>query len=126
MKMIALAAAGGALGSAARYMIGSAAGHFLGHGFPWATLIVNITGSFAMGVLIELAALKFNVPLELRVFLATGILGGYTTFSAFSLDFVVLYERKAYGLAMAYMGASVTLSILALFAGLYIVRMAIQ
>lgn len=75
-----------------------------------------------MGVLVELMALKLNVSEDVRHFLFTGILGGFTTFSAFSLDFVALTERKAHLLAWTYLSASVTLSILALFAGLWLVR----
>ena len=75
-----------------------------------------------MGVLIELMALKLNISEDVRHFLTTGILGGFTTFSAFSLDFAALTERKAHLLAWTYLSASVLLSILALFAGLWLVR----
>ena len=122
MKLILLAAAGGAIGAAGRYIVGISAVRLLGHGFPWGTLSVNILGSFLMGVLIEAWALRFNAPQEVRVFLATGLLGGFTTFSAFSLDLVTLFERKDYGTALIYLMGSVGLSILALFAGLYVMR----
>lgn len=122
MKLVLLAAAGGAIGAASRYLVGITAIRLLGHGFPWATLSVNILGSFLMGVLIEAWALRYDAPQELRVFLTTGILGGFTTFSAFSLDFVTLYERKEYGSALLYLLGSVSLSIIALFAGLYLMR----
>ncbi len=89
-------------------------------------MIVNITGSFIMGLLISLMALAWSTSQEMRVFLATGILGGFTTFSAFSLDFVTLYERKEYGLAFGYAGGSVVLSLLAVFAGLYLARTVFQ
>jgi CrcB protein len=75
-----------------------------------------------MGVLVELMALKLNLGNETRAFLTTGILGGFTTFSAFSLDFALLVERKAYGHALAYGAGSVALSLIAVFAGLYLVR----
>lgn len=122
MKMFLMAAAGGAFGAGARYLVGVGALRLIGSGFPWGTLIVNIVGSFLMGVLIEGAALKWSMTNEMRTFLATGILGGFTTFSAFSLDFAVLMERKANAAAMLYLGASVGLSILALFAGLSVIR----
>lgn len=85
-------------------------------------MIVNVTGCFIMGLLIELMARKLDVSLEMRAFLTTGILGGFTTFSAFSLDFALLVERKAYAAAFGYCAASVTLSLVAVFAGLAIVR----
>ena len=117
-----LAAAGGAIGASARYLVGVSAVRLLGHGFPWGTLIVNIAGSLLMGILIEAWALRFNAPQDVRVFMTTGILGGFTTFSAFSLDVVTLFERKDYGSALFYLLGSVGLSIFALFAGLYIAR----
>ena len=89
-------------------------------------MIVNVTGSFIMGLLIAIMALAWSTSQEMRVFLITGILGGFTTFSAFSLDFATLYERKEYGLAVAYAGGSVVLSVLAVFAGLYVVRTVLQ
>lgn len=122
MKLVLLVALGGAIGSTLRYLVGLASGWLFGIGFPWGTIAVNIAGSLAMGLLIGLAASKFQLTNELRVFIATGILGGFTTFSAFSLDFALLFERKDYGLAGLYLAGSVGLSILALFAGLYLVR----
>ncbi len=115
-------ALGGAIGSAARYGVTVWSGRVLGAGFPWGTLAVNIIGCFTMGLLIELMAQKLNVSMETRAFLTTGILGGFTTFSAFSLDFALLVERKSYGLAGAYAAGSVILSLAAVFAGLYLVR----
>lgn len=126
MKMFLMAAMGGAIGAAGRYLVGVGAIRFLGPGFPWGTLTVNVVGCFIMGLLIEMFALRYSVTNEIRTFLTTGILGGFTTFSAFSLDFATLMERKAQGLAVVYLGASVGLSILALFAGLYIARVALQ
>ncbi len=122
MKLVLLAAAGGALGSSARYLFSVAAAKLLGMGFPWGTLGVNIIGSLLMGLLIELGALKLSMSQEWRVFLATGVLGGFTTFSAFSLDFAVLFERRDHLLAVLYLLGSVGLSLLALFAGLHLVR----
>lgn len=122
MKLVLLVALGGAIGSVLRYLVGLASGWLFGANFPWGTIFVNIAGSLAMGLVIGLAASKFQLTNELRVFAATGILGGFTTFSAFSLDFALLFERRDYGLAGLYLAGSVGLSILALFAGLYLVR----
>lgn len=115
-------ALGGAIGSVARYAVNVGVGKSLGSAFPWHTVIVNVVGCFAMGVLIELMARKLNVGQEARAFLTTGILGGFTTFSAFSLDFALLVERKTYGLAGLYAAGSVILSLAAVFAGLSLVR----
>lgn len=122
MPTILWVALGGAIGSAARYGVNVWAGRMLGSEFPWHTFIVNVVGCFAMGVLVELMALKLNVGNETRAFLTTGILGGFTTFSAYSLDFAVLVERKSYGTALAYGTGSVALSLIAVFAGLSLVR----
>lgn len=124
MKIVMLTsvAAGGAIGAAARYLSASAAIRLLGPNFPWGTMFVNVLGSFVMGVLVELMALKINVSPPMRVFLITGVLGGFTTFSAFSLDVAVLVEKKAHISAGFYAAASVGLSVLALFAGLMVVR----
>jgi CrcB protein len=122
MKLVLLAAAGGALGSSARYLVNVGAGKLLGMGFPWGTLIVNVAGCFIMGVLVGLGATRVSLTDEARVFLMTGILGGFTTFSAFSADFALLVERKNFGLAALYIGSSVALSLFAVFAGLYLIR----
>ncbi len=122
MKLVLLAAAGGALGSASRYLISLASGLLFGVNFPWGTITVNIIGSFIMGLVVALGALKFHITNEMRVLIATGFLGGFTTFSAFSLDFALLFERKEYGLAGLYLAGSVSLSILALFAAFLLVR----
>jgi len=122
MNGLLLVALGGAIGAAGRHLVGLATLRAFGPGFPWGTLSVNIIGSFLMGVLIEIMALKLNASSEFRLFLATGILGGFTTFSAFSLDVVVMIERQQMLLAATYAGASVGVSVLALFAGLAVVR----
>ncbi len=126
MKMVLLAALGGAVGAAGRYLLGVGAARAFGLAFPWGTLIVNIAGCFLMGVLIALLALRFSVGHEVRVFLATGILGGFTTFSAFALDVVTLAERKQLLEAGLYLGATVVLSILGLYLGLWAVRVALS
>ncbi len=122
MPTVLWVALGGAIGSAARYGVNVWSGRILGSEFPWHTFIVNVAGCFTMGVLVSLMALKLNVGLEIRSFLTTGILGGFTTFSAFSLDFALLVERKTYGAALAYGVGSVVLCLIAVFAGLYLVR----
>jgi CrcB protein len=122
MALTLWVAAGGAIGAALRHLVNVWSGRVLGAEFPWHTLIVNVAGCFVMGLLIEGMALRLNVSNEVRAFLTTGILGGFTTFSAFSLDFALLIERKTYGLAGAYAASSVVLSILACFAGLALVR----
>ncbi|MBA2124983.1 fluoride efflux transporter CrcB [Hyphomicrobium methylovorum] len=122
MKLLLLASSGGAIGAGLRHLIGRAFMHQGLVNFPWATLVINISGSFLIGVLIEVLALRYNASNELRTFLVTGILGGYTTFSAFSLEFATLYERGDLVQAFGYVLASVVLSILAVFAGLWIAR----
>ncbi len=123
--MLLAIAAGGALGSVARYLMGIAASKAFGLDFPWGTLIINIAGSFLIGAFVELFALKWDLPQEARVFLTVGICGGFTTFSTFSLDAWVLIERGELGLAGAYVVASVVLSIAALVGALHVVRAAV-
>jgi fluoride exporter len=113
---------GGGIGAALRHGINIAAARALGTGFPYGTIIINIVGSLAMGLIAEYFALKGALPQHLRLFLTTGILGGFTTFSAFSLEAALLYERGQLAGAAAYVIGSVTLAIAALFAGLAIVR----
>jgi CrcB protein len=113
---------GGGIGAALRHGVNLAAARLLGSGFPYATAIENVTGSLAMGLLAGYFAFRGGPSQHWQLFLTTGILGGYTTFSAFSLDAVLLYERGAIGLAALYVGASVALSIAGLFAGLAIMR----
>jgi fluoride exporter len=122
MPLILWVAAGGALGSALRYMVNIWSGRIMGMDFPWGTLIVNVLGCFIMGVLVNMMALKITLTQESRAFLTVGVLGGFTTFSAFSLDVALLVERKTYLAAAAYGTASVLLSLGAVFAGLALVR----
>ncbi len=114
--------AGGAIGSMARYLLAGWMQSPAWSGFPYGIFLVNVSGGFIMGVLTEAMALKFNVSPELRAFLTTGILGGYTTFSTFSLESALLIERHAYASAAIYIAGSALLSIAALFMGLWIVR----
>jgi len=113
---------GGGLGSSLRHLINVVSIRSLGTAFPFHTFIINITGSTVMGLIAGYLAFKGEAAQSWRLFLMTGILGGYTTFSAFSLDAAVLYERGAIGLALLYVLGSVVLSILGLFAGLALVR----
>lgn len=113
---------GGGIGAAIRHGMNIGVGRALGTGFPYGTLIINVTGSFVMGLIAGYFALKGDASQNWRLFLTTGILGGYTTFSAFSLDAALLYERGEVGAAGIYVLSSVVLSIAGLFAGLAIVR----
>ncbi len=115
-------AAGGAIGAVLRYFVSMRATDWLGISFPYGTLIVNILGSFIMGAFIGYLAKTLPHSMELRAFVAIGILGGFTTFSAFSLDAVSLIENGHLGQGAIYIISSVLVSILALFAGLYLVR----
>ncbi|MCC6598568.1 MAG: fluoride efflux transporter CrcB [Alphaproteobacteria bacterium] len=115
-------ATGGALGALARYGVSIAAGRVWGLDFPYGTVIVNVLGSFLMGVVIAGFAHIWQPSESLRLLIVTGFLGGFTTFSTFSLDFVALWERHEYMIAATYLGGSVFLSILALFAGMAVMR----
>jgi len=115
-------AAGGALGAMSRYGVNLAAARWLGLGFPWGTLIVNIVGCLILGALIELLALRSELPQAWRSFLGTGFCGALTTFSAFSADVVLMWERGALVPAAAYLLCSLVLAIGAFVAGLYLLR----
>ena len=122
MRLLLLATMGGAIGAGARHLVNVGFGRLLGVHFPWSTLFVNIVGSFVMGILVEAIVLRFGGSVELRTFLATGILGGFTTFSAFSLDAYLLMTRGDTMQAALYVAASVAISILGLFLGLTLTR----
>ena len=131
LQLIAAVAIGGALGSVARYLAGIGIGRIVGLGFPWGTLIINIAGSFLIGLFIELFALRLNLSQPLRVLITVGFCGGFTTFSTFSLESWLLVERGQMGEAMFYIIAAlfrrlrrlnVGLSVMALFAALQLVR----
>lgn len=125
MSMLAAIAAGGAVGAVARFLVASGMERWLGAGFPWGTLAVNVAGSFALGALVEACALSWAPPPELRAALSVGALGAFTTFSAFSLDVASLVERGAALAAGGYVAASVTLSVGALACGLRAARWAL-
>ena len=113
---------GGCIGAALRHGFNLAFASAFGTAFPYATVFENVSGSVAMGMLVALFAFRSGVPHHWQLFLTTGILGGYTTFSSFSLDVAVLYERGEIGLTALYVLLSVALSIGGLFGGLALVR----
>src|SRR3954469_7144764 len=113
---------GGGLGSTLRHIVNVATARVLGTAFPYHTFIINITGSTVMGLIAGYLAFRGEASQPWRLFLMTGVLGGYTTFSAFSLDAALLYERGEIGLAALYVLGSVVLSIAGLFAGLALIR----
>lgn len=115
-------AVGGAAGSVARHLLILAVGQWIGARFPFGTVIVNVLGCFAMGVLSELAALTWAPSTEMRALILVGVLGGFTTFSSFTLDLGGLVGRDELAAALAYLLASVVLTILGFFAGLWAVR----
>src|SRR3954466_15607919 len=113
---------GGGIGSNVRHTLNIVIARVLGTGFPYHTFIINITGSIVMGLIPGYLAFKGEASQPWRLFLMTGILGGYTTFSAYSLDAALLYERGEIWLALFYVVGSVVLSIAGLFAGLALMR----
>ena len=113
--------AGGALGAGGRYLVNVTEMRLLGPGFPWATVFVNVVGSLVMGVLVGVFAARSLT--HLHPFALTGVLGGFTTFSAFSLDAATLWTRGDTGLALVYVAASVGLSLAAIAVGLWLGRM---
>lgn len=123
MQTLLLVAAGGATGAVARYLLGVQAMRSLGGGWPYGTLAANVLGGLLMGVLIGVLALRGGADQERwRLLLGVGVLGGFTTFSAYSLEVVLMIERRAYGQAALYSVGSVVLSVAALFAGLVLTR----
>jgi len=123
MLNLTLVALGGALGSCARYLVGVQATRWFGLGWPYGTLAVNVLGGLLMGVLIAVLAHRGGADQERwRLLLGVGVLGGFTTFSAFSLDAILMIERRAYGQAGAYVLGSAVLAMLALLLGLLLTR----
>lgn len=113
---------GGGLGAMFRHFVNNASSRMFGTAFPYHTFFINVSGSIIMGLIAGYFAFKSGSSQHLRLFLMTGILGGYTTFSAFSLDAALLYERGAVGLALLYVLGSVVLAIAGLFAGMALIR----
>ena len=126
MKTVMAIALGGALGAVARHFISHWSVVALGNGFPWGTLTVNVVGCFALGVVVEVMALVWSPAAEWRAFLTVGVLGAFTTFSAFALDISVLHERGEVLQAILYVTVSVAGSIAAIFAGMFVTRAALQ
>ncbi|ODT85405.1 fluoride efflux transporter CrcB [Phenylobacterium sp. SCN 70-31] len=123
MQTLLLVAGGGAVGATARYLLGVQAMRTLGSAWPYGTFAANVIGGFLMGVLAGVLALRGGADQEKwRVLLGVGVLGGFTTFSAFSLEVALMIERRAWGQAFAYSLMSVVLSVAALFAGLMLMR----
>ncbi len=123
MQTLFLVAVGGATGAVARYLLGLQAMRALGGAWPYGTLAANILGGLLMGVLAGVLSLRGGADQEKwRLLLGVGVLGGFTTFSAYSLEVALMIERRAYGQAALYSLGSVVLSILALFAGLILMR----
>lgn len=122
MNSIFAVAVGGAIGATGRYLFNLQMLRLLGPNFPWGTFGVNVIGSFIMGLVAGLFALRLDLSPEMRSFITTGILGGFTTFSAFSLDAANMMERGQHAIAAAYIGGSVALGIAGLFLGLWIAR----
>ncbi|CAN5241261.1 fluoride efflux transporter CrcB [soil metagenome] len=113
---------GGGVGASLRHTVNMICARAFGTAFPWGTFLINITGSTVMGLIAGYLAFRGGASQHWRLFLMTGVLGGYTTFSAFSLDTALLYERGEIGLALLYVLGSVVLAIAGLFAGLALVR----
>jgi fluoride exporter len=122
VQALAIVFLGGGIGAALRHGVNVLFGRWFGTAFPWATLFENVGGSLVMGLLAAYFAFKSGSTQHWRLFLTTGILGGYTTFSTFSLDVALLYERGEIAQAAFYALASVVLAIAGLFAGLALVR----
>ncbi len=117
---------GGGLGSILRYAVSLLVFERSGAGFPWNTLIVNVSGSFVIGIIMQLAQTKTDFSPLLRAFIAIGILGGYTTFSTFSYDAFVLASEGSRAAALLYAAGSVVFGIGAAFAGIALTRMALH
>ena len=122
MRLLLLACFGGAIGAGLRHMVNVGAIRMFGLAFPVGTLFVNVVGSFLMGVLVEVVLQRFDGSPELRTFAGTGVLGGFTTFSAFSLETMTFIERGATGQAVLYVVLSIGLSVLGLALGLWLAR----
>ena len=122
MNGLLYVALGGALGASGRHLLGIGMLKTFGPDYPYGTMAANVIGGFLMGMLAGWLALKVSGGENLKLFLGVGLLGGFTTFSAFSLDAVLMYEKKAYGALIGYVGGSVILSIGALMIGLILAR----
>ena len=122
VKLLFLVAFGGALGAVFRFVMMSGIGHVIQAGFPYSTLVVNVAGSFVLGLLTEIIEHNWTFGQEFQSFLLVGVLGSFTTFSAFSQDVVFLIESGELSLAALYIALSVVLSIAGAFAGMFLFR----
>ncbi|WP_026988656.1 fluoride efflux transporter CrcB [Fodinicurvata fenggangensis] len=123
MHSLLAVAAGGAIGAVARYLLSAQIMRVTGFGFPFGTLSVNVLGGVLMGLLVSLFALHWNAGQELRLFLTVGLLGGFTTFSTFSMETILLFERGQWMAAGLYVLASVSLALAGFAAGQALVRL---
>ena len=122
MKTLLFVAAGGAIGSVCRYLVGVGAARWFGVAYPWGTMTVNILGSLILGVLVEAFALHWSPNQEVRAFFAIGILGAFTTFSSFSMETILLFERGEIAASFGYVVMTVVLSISAFAIGMLTFR----
>ena len=123
MYVLLAVAAGGALGAVARFVVSSAVAQWLGAGFPWGILTVNVLGSAIMGALVEIMLETWTPGDNTRAYIQVGLLGAFTTFSSFALDVVTLMQRQQFGLAALYIAASVGLCVGGLWLGMRATRM---
>lgn len=122
MKLLLAVALGGAVGAVGRFLVMSGVGSWLGHGFPWGTFAVNLVGSFILGAVLEIGALHWSMPPEVRAFVVVGLLGAFTTFSTFSMDTYYLIDRGQIVSAVAYVAGSVVLCVIGFWAGIALLR----
>ena len=119
MNMILAVAAGGAIGAVLRLVVGRGMFYLMGSEFPWGTLVVNILGSFLVGLFVEILSLRFSLSHEWQGFIIIGVFGGFTTFSAFSLEVSLMIEKGDFSTAALYGLVSMFIGVLALFIGLF-------
>lgn len=122
VSLLFAVAAGGAVGAVGRFLVMAGVGHWIGHGFPWGTMVVNILGSFILGILLEVSALVWSPSPEMRAFLVIGLLGAFTTFSAFSMEGYYLFDRSNMWGGIFYVGGSICLGVIAFWAGIALIR----
>ena len=117
--MILAVAAGGAIGAVLRLVVGRGMFYLMGSEFPWGTLVVNILGSFLVGLFVEILSLRYSLSHEWQGFIIIGVFGGFTTFSAFSLEVSLMIEKGDFSTAALYGLVSMFIGVLALFIGLF-------
>ena len=117
---------GGALGAVARYLMMIGVGHWFGHGFPFATVLINVIGAFLLGSFVQISALFWSPSPELRIFITVGVLGSFTTFSTLALDVYMLWGRGEVIEATGYVAVSIIFGIAAFFTGVSVFRTLLQ